>query len=147
MQFFKDDPNCADVEPFRALCGRCSKWIALHSKRRYVMQNWIKHSKSCASTPKKPRQARLRIPFFLPWLMRVVPPNSASVEASAAISTDGDPARAEAEGKAILENDAKTGEIRPHEVFCTSCAKWIKLDDVVRFAPGNWREHSTNCSG
>ena len=54
---------------------------------------------------------------------------------------------AESIGKVALENDARTGEIRPHEVFCTSCDTWVALDATARYAPANWDAHTRECSG
>ncbi|KIP04512.1 hypothetical protein PHLGIDRAFT_129438 [Phlebiopsis gigantea 11061_1 CR5-6] len=124
IQFFNDDPLCAEVEPHRARCAKCEVWIPLHPKRRYTMQDWIAHRKSCAGTA-----------------------NAATPRASA--SGDNGPAplsQIEAEGKAALENDARTGEIRPHEVFCTACNAWVALDPVARYATVNWEAHTPSCS-
>ncbi|TCD71737.1 hypothetical protein EIP91_005503 [Steccherinum ochraceum] len=50
ISFIKEDPHCGDVEPFRAFCKKCSRWIPLHNYRRYVMKNWAIHRKSDCKT-------------------------------------------------------------------------------------------------
>jgi hypothetical protein len=54
---------------------------------------------------------------------------------------------AELEGKEALESDSRTGEIRPNEVFCTSCNTWIALDPVTPYATANWEAHLLQCAG
>ncbi|EKM50663.1 uncharacterized protein PHACADRAFT_166337 [Phanerochaete carnosa HHB-10118-sp] len=127
IQFFNDDPRCRDVEPHRALCAKCDTWISLHARRRYVMQNWIEHRKLC-----------------------VGPSNAVSSAAPAdapLVAKPKEPSEAEAEGRTALEGDSRTGEIRPHEVFCTSCNAWIALDLTARYMVTNWKAHVQECPG
>lgn len=50
----------------------------------------------------------------------------------------------DAERKAFLEADPRAQEIRPHEILCRSCQKWIKLSAGHL---GNWHSHQQRCSG
>ncbi|TFY80590.1 hypothetical protein EWM64_g3421 [Hericium alpestre] len=55
--------------------------------------------------------------------------------------------KTEVERQTILETDPRTEEVRPYEVLCKTCQKWIKLGTKQRYALGNWRGHQKRCSG
>lgn len=48
--------------------------------------------------------------------------------------------------KAFLEADPRAQEVKPHEVLCRSCQKWIKLGNRP-YLLGNWHAHQQRCSG
>lgn len=127
IQFFKDDPQCKDIEPHRALCAKCDTWISLHAKRRYVMQSWTEHRKACTGSASVPPD--------------IVSPDARSVPDTA------QPTIADTDGRTALEGDSRTGEIRPHEAFCTSCNTWIQLDPTVPYVVTNWKAHTQECPG
>ena len=52
----------------------------------------------------------------------------------------------EAERKAILEKDPRSGEVRPQEVFCLPCNKFIRLSTKTTYALYNWEAHSSKCA-
>ena len=52
----------------------------------------------------------------------------------------------EAERKAILDNDPRSGEVRPQEVFCVPCNKFIRLSSKTSYALYNWEAHSSKCA-
>ncbi|GJE98070.1 hypothetical protein PsYK624_142920 [Phanerochaete sordida] len=127
IQVFKDDAQCKDVEPHRALCAKCNRWVPLHDKRRYVMKFWIDHRRACPGARTSPSG---------------VPPADDPVA-----SKSGGPAQSNGDGRTVLESDSRTGEIRPHEVFCTSCNIWVQLDPTVPYVVANWKAHLEQCPG
>ncbi|KAI0061002.1 hypothetical protein BV25DRAFT_1887478 [Artomyces pyxidatus] len=142
-QFFLDQPECREVEPHRAFCTGCNEWVALNPSRPYVMRPWTVHRKDCRrnSISAKP--------------VSKASPNKAEDEES-----DEDDARSnlhstsdksvrkgEAERQAYFEADPRAEEVRPYEVLCKTCQKWIKLETIRRYALTNWKAHQSRCSG
>jgi hypothetical protein len=54
--------------------------------------------------------------------------------------------RTEAVRKALLEMDPRAEEVKPTEVLCKKCQKWIKLSKRCSFAAYNWHAHQRRCS-
>lgn len=54
--------------------------------------------------------------------------------------------RTEFERKAILEADPLIGDVKPHEVYCKQCSKWIRLNPTQKYTIGNWTNHTKRCS-
>lgn len=50
------------------------------------------------------------------------------------------------ERRQALVDDPRTGEVEPHQVFCTICKKWIKLYKEVEYIESNWVRHVERCS-
>lgn len=57
------------------------------------------------------------------------------------------PRRTEEERERILKEDPRSGEVRPYEVECTTCKKWIQLGDKVRYRLESWNKHQQSCAG
>jgi hypothetical protein len=55
--------------------------------------------------------------------------------------------KGEAERQAYLEGDPRAEEVRPYEVLCETCKKWVQLGNKTRFSLNHWREHQKRCSG
>ena len=68
---------------------------------------------------------------------------------SAVQSTPETPGRykTEAERQAYLEEDPRSEEVRPYEVLCKTCKKWVQLGNKTRYLLGHWKEHQKRCSG
>jgi hypothetical protein len=68
---------------------------------------------------------------------------------SAAQSASGTPGRykSEAERQAYLEEDPRSEEVRPYEVLCKTCKKWVQLGNKTRYSLGHWKAHQKRCSG
>ncbi|KAI0091455.1 hypothetical protein BDY19DRAFT_991161 [Irpex rosettiformis] len=144
IQFFKDDLWCQEVEAHRILCRNCGEWKDLHPKRRFVMQNWLAHKKACPGSKNPPLFSTPKPISQVSALHAVATPIRTQTPSSTTSDTLGP---MEAEGKATLENDFRTGEIRPHEVFCTQCATWVKLYPTTKYSPKNWLAHVQQCPG
>jgi hypothetical protein len=54
--------------------------------------------------------------------------------------------KTEAERKMVLDTDPRAQEVKPGEVLCRKCQKWIKLSKSSRFALYNWISHQSRCS-
>jgi|SRR5216683_1756137 hypothetical protein len=55
--------------------------------------------------------------------------------------------KGEAERQAYLEGDPRAEEVRPYEVLCKTCKKWVQLGNRTRYSLGRWKEHQKRCSG
>jgi hypothetical protein len=53
----------------------------------------------------------------------------------------------EAERQVYLEGDPRAEEVRPYEVLCKTCKKWVQLGNKTRFSLNHWKEHQKRCSG
>ncbi|EIW79429.1 hypothetical protein CONPUDRAFT_107817 [Coniophora puteana RWD-64-598 SS2] len=77
------------------------------------------------------------------------PPEGKGLSPSAA--RDDTPSKAarknESQRRAELENDPRAEEVRPNEVLCKGCNKWIKLSSTTAYSLGNWNVHQQRCTG
>ena len=55
--------------------------------------------------------------------------------------------KSEAERQAYLEGDPRSEEVRPYEVLCKTCKKWVQLGNKTRYSLSHWKEHQKRCSG
>lgn len=49
------------------------------------------------------------------------------------------------ERKKALEEDTRCTDVRPHEVFCLGCKRWIQLYQNVTYIESNWSRHAERC--
>ncbi|OAX39617.1 hypothetical protein K503DRAFT_73116 [Rhizopogon vinicolor AM-OR11-026] len=180
IQYFKDQSQCDDVEPHRAHCTRCDKWISLGKKQTYVVRPWENHRRKCDQRPPVSKESRRGEPevekpegdtSVSETSVDVIkqsslqsaggevevkvekrnPEGDLSVSGSSLdITKQSSPQSArrnDAERKAFLEADPRAQEIKPHEVLCRSCQKWIKLSGTHFYLLGNWHTHQQRCSG
>jgi hypothetical protein len=47
IEYFKNQPDCADTEPHSVLCTRCNKTVNLGRKQTYAVKPWEKHRVRC----------------------------------------------------------------------------------------------------
>ncbi|VDC03455.1 unnamed protein product [Peniophora sp. CBMAI 1063] len=149
IEFIRTHRECREVEPHRAFCTTCDDWVPLNASRRYSMQPWIVHIKACRSgklrgsqapnTPKSPEGATKA---------HSDDDDQGSVVPSSA-GADGRrrPRRTEEERERILKDDPRSGEVRPYEVECRTCKKWIQLGDKIRYKVESWNKHQQSCAG
>jgi hypothetical protein len=171
MQYLKDQPECSDVEAHRAFCARCSSWVNLGKSRTYTVRPWEAHRVKCDRKPAVEKDDKPAIdepPEVGERQDQPAPdkggPDPAQEEeplqsptTSVAVTGANDDAsspgsskstrRSEAERMAILQADSRAQEVKPHEVFCGSCQKWIKLSINSPYALANWQSHQQRCSG
>lgn len=54
--------------------------------------------------------------------------------------------RTEQERKAFLLEDSRAETVKPEEVLCRKCQKWIKLSKTINYSLSNWNAHQRRCS-
>jgi len=144
MQFFKDQPECREVEPYRAFCTGCNEWVSLNLKKTYTMQPWLKHRRECRD---KLRQARSLDASTTSKSPQKEEEEESEDEASIVHSvTDKAIRRSVAQRQAYLEADPRAEVVKPHEVLCRTCQRWIKLGKLP-YGLSNWTRHHKSCSG
>ncbi|KAI0311478.1 hypothetical protein OF83DRAFT_1150752 [Amylostereum chailletii] len=141
IQYFRNQPDCREVEPHRAFCAVCNDWVPLNPSLTYTMRPWTLHRKTCrrgsntkplsTSTPSKAADQE----------DEPVSDDDASVISNKTIR------RTEAERQAYLESDPRAEEVRPQEVLCKTCHEWVKLGSRRRYALQRWKVHQQRCSG
>lgn len=145
IQYFKDQSQCDDIEPRRVHCARCDKWINLGKRQTYAVRPWEIHRRKCdprSPVSKESQRGNTEVDK---------PEGEVSVsELSQEITKQPSPHSArqtDAERKVLLEEDPRAQEVRPHEVLCRSCQKWVKLSIDHAYLLGNWHAHQQRCSG
>ncbi|KAG1880538.1 hypothetical protein C8R48DRAFT_684464 [Suillus tomentosus] len=145
IQYFKDQSQCDDMEPHRVHCARCDKWINLGRRQTYAVRPWEIHRRRC--DPRSPVSKK----SYRDETEVEKPEGDVSVsELSQEITNQSSPQSArqdDAERKALLEEDPRAQEVKPHEILCRSCQKWIKLSIDHAYVLGNWHTHQQRCSG
>ncbi|KAI6130144.1 hypothetical protein EV401DRAFT_2255275 [Pisolithus croceorrhizus] len=164
IEYFKKQPECGQLEPHRAFCTRCDSWINLRKNQTYTVQPWEKHRAKCDLKPSVAKETKVAsaeaspsagetkdaiqvkeegpTPIMLP-LSATRP--SGDVEPS--LTCEGIPTnKSESTRLAVLQADPRAQEIKPYEVLCRRCQKWIKLSDQS-YTLSNWQGHQLRCSG
>ncbi|KIK98231.1 hypothetical protein PAXRUDRAFT_134646, partial [Paxillus rubicundulus Ve08.2h10] len=162
MQYLKDQPECSELEAHRAFCTRCNSWVNLGKPRTYTVRRWELHRVKCDQKP--PAEKELVSYLYLQQPADKVEPNLVdekdplpSPTTSVVVKKENDDApsptssrsirRSEAERMGFLQADSRAQEVKPHEVFCRSCQKWIKLSISAPYVLANWEAHQQRCSG
>lgn len=145
IQYFKDQPQCDDMEAHRAHCVRCDKWINLGKRQTYTVRPWEIHRQKCdprSPVSKKSRRSNTEVEksegeVSVSELRQDI---TKQPSLQSALQSD-------IERKALLEEDLRAQEVKPHEILCRSCQKWIKLSIDHTYVLGNWHAHQQRCSG
>ncbi|KAK7685638.1 hypothetical protein QCA50_010982 [Cerrena zonata] len=153
VQYFKSDPLCKEIEAHRALCARCTTWVDLNPKRRYIMKEWVAHRKGCGKgtddvplPPPPTGQEDEDDDDDEEEEENPSPIAPTPVASPASADKPKRQVRTEFERKAILEADPLIGDVKPHEVYCKQCSKWIRLNPTQKYTIGNWTNHVKRCS-
>lgn len=72
--------------------------------------------------------------------------DGASVVAPSITQSEGPIRRTESERKFILDSDDRAESVKPDEVKCRKCQKWIRLAMKSNYALYNWNKHQESCS-
>ncbi|KAG2128594.1 hypothetical protein DEU56DRAFT_819149 [Suillus clintonianus] len=145
IQYFKGQSLCDDVESHRAHCVRCNKWISLGKRQTYTVRYWEIHRRRCDQ-----RTPVLKLGRRDETELEKSEAEALESELSMEITKQPSPQpaqKSDAERKALLEEDPRAQEVKPHEVLCRSCQKWIKLSIDHVYLLGNWLAHQQRCSG
>lgn len=145
IQYFKDQPQCDDMEAHRVHCARCDKWINLGKRQTYTVRPWEIHRRKC--DPRSPVSKKSHIiKTEVEKPEGEVSVSELSQDITKQLSPQS-PRQSDAERKALLEEDPRAQEVKPHEVLCRSCQKWIKLSIDHSYLLGSWHAHQQRCSG
>ncbi|KAG6336029.1 hypothetical protein ID866_3064 [Astraeus odoratus] len=164
LQYFNDQPDCGALELHRAFCRRCGCWVGLGKRQSYTVRPWEKHRAKCdlkspivqeakpVSTEASPSEIKKEDVISIkeePTPTSPAPSLAPSVVAneSSSPTASKSPRKTEAERLAILQADPRAQEIRPHEVLCRSCHKWIKLSSTHSYTLRHWDVHQERCPG
>jgi len=147
IQFFHSQPDCREVEPHRAFCIGCDQWVPLNSTRPYVMRPWVVHRRECRRNSLTTKQDVTKTPSKEGG----VPDDSkGDDDVTSVVQSSSEKMgrlKGEAERQAYLEGDPRAEEVRPYEVLCKTCKKWVQLGNKTRFSLGHWKDHQKRCSG
>lgn len=165
IQFFHSQPDCREVEPHRAFCICCDQWVPLNSARPYVMRPWVLHRRECRRNSLSTKQYGLDS-SCLRFLSDAPPrrdvtktpskeggvPNDSKGgdDVTSVVQSSSEKLgrlKGETERQAYLEGDPRAEEVRPYEVLCKTCKKWVQLGNKARFSLGHWKDHQKRCSG
>ncbi len=47
IAYFKNQPECSEIDPHRVWCTRCQKHVSLGKKQTYAVRPWEKHREKC----------------------------------------------------------------------------------------------------
>ncbi|KAH7926047.1 hypothetical protein BV22DRAFT_390586 [Leucogyrophana mollusca] len=147
IQYFKDQPDCGEMEPYRVFCKRCNKWVNLGRRTTYTVRPWETHRSRCDKKPAAVKDSDTQ-----------TAPDSKVEETDHPVETGPDadstsspvsktPQDEEGDRLVRLKADPRAQEIRPHEVLCRSCHKWVKLSATEAYVLGNWEAHAQRCPG
>ncbi|KAK7025207.1 hypothetical protein R3P38DRAFT_2953290 [Favolaschia claudopus] len=131
LEYFKNQPDCSNIEPHCVTCTRCGKVVQLGRKQTYTVKPWETHRKRCDQT----------------------------IAASGSVIDDGASVRSEmrseagsvmrmneGQRKALLEEDQRAETVQPDQVLCRKCHKWIRLSSRTNYSLGNWNAHQSKCA-
>lgn len=147
LQFFQSQADCREVEPHRAFCIGCDQWVPLNPARAYVMRPWIVHRRECRRNSLNSKQGIPKTPR-----KEGAAPDSSKGDddATSIVQSSSEKLgqlKGEAERQAYLEGDPRAEEVRPYEVLCKTCKKWVQLGNKTRYSLGHWKGHQKRCSG
>ncbi|THH15222.1 hypothetical protein EW146_g5220 [Bondarzewia mesenterica] len=146
-QFFRDQPECSEVEPHRAFCTGCNEWVALNARQTYSMRPWLLHRRECRRKSLQAAKSESVTPIVKSAEKQEEESEDDGSPSAARSGYDKVPRKAEAERQAYLEADPHAEEVRPYEVLCRNCQKWVKLGAEQLYALGNWKTHQQRCPG
>ncbi|KAI0305883.1 hypothetical protein B0F90DRAFT_1947187 [Multifurca ochricompacta] len=147
LQFFHDQPECREVEPHRAFCIGCDQWVPLNPTRTYVMRPWLIHRRECRRNSLVTKQATTKSSHNEGATLDGSEADDDLVSGVQSTSEKSGRFKGEAERQAYLEEDPRADEVRPYEVLCKTCKKWVQLGNKMRFSLSHWKVHQKRCSG
>ena len=50
IKILRESEHCGDLEPHKAFCKHCSKWVNLGKQQTYALKPWEAHRKRCDQT-------------------------------------------------------------------------------------------------
>jgi len=152
MEFLQNDSHSGEVEPHRVFCTACQTWVELNPKRRYVMQKWVLHRKSCGKQrglSERPELSDLKSEAEVEEddSASVASPEKAVAEATPPSKSQERPSNriAMAQRKLQLVNDPQVKRFNEHSAECAICRTEVSLKGSVEYDLTCWQEHKTTC--
>jgi len=145
IQIFTEHPECGSIEPHRVFCNKCNKWVNTGRQQTYAIRPWEKHRGRCDKST-QPAQSP-KAGCALEEEPDDDEDDAASTVAPSVQSERSSIRRTESERQALLESDPRAEAVKPAEVLCKKCQRWIKLSGKNRFVLSNWNGHQQRCSG
>ena len=159
IEYFRNQPESGTLEPHRAFCTRCNKFVNLGRKQTYAVRPWETHRSKCDQRVQSSNVCVCVIGKHIPISFFVCNSNvsdnrsqseqvdeecddASTVDRSASRRA---PRKSTAERKAILEADSRVAIVKSDEVKCRKCEKWIRLSNTMEYAPRNWKKHALVC--
>ncbi|KAF9785042.1 hypothetical protein BJ322DRAFT_1061089 [Thelephora terrestris] len=131
IQYLREQPDCGELEPHRAFCKRCNRWVGMGGKTTYPLYKWAKHAEKCKT--KEPAGSDGG--------------ESGDDQPSVAGTPDRAPRRNEEQRREFLNKDPRVLVAKEWEVQCRACQKWIKLGNQRKYDLTPWNQHCGRCSG
>lgn len=47
IKILRENEHCGDLEPHKAFCKHCSKWVNLGKQQTYALKPWDAHRRRC----------------------------------------------------------------------------------------------------
>ncbi|EJC99979.1 uncharacterized protein FOMMEDRAFT_170068 [Fomitiporia mediterranea MF3/22] len=151
--YLESQPDVAELEPHRVLCRCCNKWLKLSTTQKYALAPWKLHKKSCTAEKPSSKGSRRSMDFEGSLLASGAEDDDASSIAPSISASEMTRASAAghrlsaAERQRILEEDELSGEVRPDTIYCSGCAKWVKLATRSTYQLKNWITHVQRVHG
>ncbi|KAI6041315.1 hypothetical protein EDC04DRAFT_2985934, partial [Pisolithus marmoratus] len=144
IEYFKRQPECGELEPNRVFCTRCDSWINLGKRQTYTVRPWESHRAKCDLKPPDTTQAKEEALASISIGLSVTTSSGDTKPSSP--QEDKPTSKSGSTGLAVLQADSRAQEIKPFEVLCRACQKWIKLSPHS-YSLSNWQAHQQRCSG
>ena len=151
IQYLREQPDCGELEPHRALCKRCNRWVGMGGRVTYPVYKWTKHIEKC-KTKEQPYAFVIFSPTFPIGVDHSFSSGSDDGESgddqvSLAGTSERAPRRNEEQRREFLNNDPRVLVVKEWEVQCRACQKWIKLGNQRKYDLTLWNLHCGRCSG
>jgi len=141
IEYFRNQPECGTLEPHRAFCTRCNKFVNLGRKQTYAVRPWETHRSKCDQRVQSSRANRSDN-CLQSEQVDEEGDDASTVDPSASRRA---PRKSAADRKAILEADSRVAIVKTDEVKCRECEKWIRLSSTMEYALWNWNKHALVC--
>lgn len=160
IEYFRNQSECSTLEPHRALCTRCNKFVNLGRNQTYAVRPWETHRTKCDQQIPSSNTCASVIKNCAPISFSSVSNSKGSdIRLQSELGDEeGDDAstvdpsascralrKTLAERKAILDADSRVTVVKSDEVKCRKCEKWIRLSSTIEYALGNWNKHALSC--